>query len=106
MGITVKNKKIEPLNILIDFFAFQYDMVYDFINFLMKPLLALKGKKSLSDILIDFFASLYDAVYDFIIFLIEYVKWITNMRSNNSEGFTTPAKEPIQIQKQNFFDAR
>ena len=106
MGLTLKDKKIEPMNILIDFFAFQYDMVYDFMKFLMKPILALKGKKSLLDILVDFFASLYDMVHSFVIFLIEYVKWISDLRPNNSADFNTPANELIQIQNQNPFDIR
>ena len=66
MGLTLKDKKIEPMNILIDFFAFQYDMVHSLV-----------------------------------VFLIEYVKWITDLRSNNSLDFNTPAKELIQIQNQN-----
>lgn len=102
MGLTVKNKKIEPLNLLIDFFAWQYDMVYNFLTFLAKPILALKGEKSIMDILIDFFASLYDAVFGFIIFLIEYVKWITNINVKNSKDFSATAEKPIQIP----FDAR
>ncbi len=106
MGLTLKNKKIEPMNILINFFASLYDMVYNFIKFLIKLILKLKGKKSLINILIDFFAFQYDVVYDFMIFLIEYVKWITNIRSNNSADLNTPAKEPIQIQNQNPLDIR
>jgi hypothetical protein len=82
MKLALKIKKAGPLNILIDFFAFQYDLV------------------------IAFFASLYDIVYAFIFFLGEYVKWATDMRSYKSTEFTTQAKEPIQVNNHNPFEIR
>jgi hypothetical protein len=94
------------LNILIDFFASLYDLVYDSVNFLLKSVvkLALHIKKtSLLNMLIVFFASLYDLVYDFIVFLGEYVKWATDMRSYKSSNFSRQTKEPIQIDNQTPF---
>jgi len=108
MEFTLKNKKIAPMNILIDFFASLYDLVYDFIKFLLETImkLPLKIKKiAPMKILIDFFASLYDLVCDFIIFLREYVKWATDIRSFKSTDFTTQAEEPIQVDNQSPFEA-
>jgi hypothetical protein len=34
MELLLNNKKISLLNLLIDFFALQYDLVYDFFKFL------------------------------------------------------------------------
>jgi hypothetical protein len=34
MEILLNNKKISLLNLLIEFFALQYDLVYDFFKFL------------------------------------------------------------------------
>lgn len=108
------------LNLLIDFFASLYDLVYDSVNFLLKSIikLALKIKKigpmkilidffaSLYDLVITFFASLYDIVYAFIYFLGEYIKWATDVRSYKSNEFTTQAKEPIRVDKQTPFNIR
>jgi hypothetical protein len=98
MELTLKGKRISPINILIDFFASLYDLVYDFMHHLI-PFFA-----SLYDLVYDFmclvipfFASLYDLVDDFRIFLGEYVKWIINTPSTNSIDFSTNAEEQIQI---------
>jgi hypothetical protein len=73
-----KNKKISPLNILIDFFATIYDLGFDFIK-----------------LLIDFFASLYDMAYVFIFFIWEYIKWTADIRPVMPQNITTQAKESI-----------
>lgn len=104
MKLTLNNKKIEPMSILIDFFAFQYDLVYDSIKFLMRPIVRLSTemkKISVLDILIDFFASLYDLVYDFFKFFIDYIKWITDIRLIKSHNFDKHNEEPIKIHVQN-----
>jgi hypothetical protein len=120
MKFTLKNKEIAPMDILIDFFASLYDLVYDSISFLLKAIikLALTIKKvSLMKILIDFFASLYDwvvtffaslydIVYAFIFFLVEYVKWATDIRSYKSTDFATQAKQPIRVNNQAPFNIR
>ena len=104
MKLTLKNKTIEPMGILIDFFAFQYDLVYDSIKFLMKPIVRLSmeiKKISILDILIDFFASLYDLVYDFIKFLVDYIKWITDIRIEKTSYLIKQTEEPIQVHFRN-----
>lgn len=120
MKFTLKNKEIAPMDILIDFFASLYDLVYDSIKFLLKSImkLALKIKKvspmkilieffaSLYDLVVTFFASLYDIVYAFIFFLGEYIKWATDIRSYKSNDFTTQAKEPIRVDNQTPFNIR
>lgn len=67
------------MNILINFFATLYDLV------------------------IDFFATLYDLVYNFIKFLVDYLKWITNMKSAKPNKFSKPVEEPSQARKQSHF---
>jgi hypothetical protein len=109
MKLTLKGKKISPMNILIDFFAFQYDMVYYFFKFLLETIIkfALKIKKiAPMNILIVFFAFQYDLVYDFIIFLGEYVKWITHTNSIKSHDFVTHTDQLIQIRSQNTYEFR
>jgi hypothetical protein len=120
MGITLKNKKISPINISIDFFAsiydlvivffaFQYDMVYYFFKFLLKTIVkfVLKIKKiGPINILINIFAFQYDLVYSFFKFLLDYVKWITNTHSIKSSGFVTHNEQLIHVHSQNTYEFR
>lgn len=78
------------MNILINFFASIYDLVYDSIVFVlktfMKILLRIK-KLGLINILITVFASLYDIVFDFIVFLKDYLIWMVDFRPAKSTDF-------------------
>lgn len=85
----LKNYTIATINFLIDFFATLYDLVNDFIK-----------------LSIEFFSYQYDLAYDFMFFIWEYLKWITDIRSDKSADFTTPAEEPVQVHNQNPFDIR
>ncbi len=78
MGSASKNKKISLLNIFIDFFAYIYDLGYNFIKLSVR-----------------FFASLYDMVYNSFTFLWEYLKWITDMSPAKTKNFTKKTEEPI-----------
>ncbi|WP_264563937.1 hypothetical protein [Flavobacterium sp. N3904] len=103
MGLTVKGNKVEPLNILIDFFASIYDLVYDAILLILNPLVKLGSKikqASPLEMVIDFFAFQYDVVYAFIFFLGQYLKWATNMRSYRSAEIDTPVEKPIVVAPQ------
>lgn len=71
------------MKVLIDFFASIYDLAYNFLSRL-----------------VDFFAALYDLVYDFIIFMIEYIKWITDFRSNKTNNSTIQAEKTAEVKKQ------
>ena len=102
MGLTVKDNKIEPLNILIDFFASLYDLVYDFTKLALESIvkLALKIKKVASlENVINFFAFQYDVVYYFFKFLIEYIKWITSTRSTKSPVFVTNTEQATAMER-------
>jgi hypothetical protein len=74
-----KNKKISPLNILIDFFASIYDLGYAFIK-----------------LLVDFFASLYDMAHIFIFFIWEYIKWTADIRPVMPQNINTQAEKSIK----------
>ncbi|HSD07027.1 hypothetical protein [Flavobacterium sp.] len=76
------NKKTSLIDFLIDFFATIYDLV------------------------IEAFASIYDLFYNAIFFLIEYLKWITDINSPETNDFNTHAEEAIQVRNQNSFDIR
>jgi hypothetical protein len=100
MKVTLKNKEISPLDILINFFASVYDIVYYFFKFLLEPILklALKIKKTGPlNLLILFFASLYDMVYYSFKFLLDYAKWITDIQPLKSPDFVTHTEQLIPI---------
>lgn len=87
--LTMENKKIFILHILIDFFASLYDLSMVVFASLIK-----------------FFASLYDMVYDFMTFIWEYLKWVTTIETTHTNDFNTPVEEPIKVHSQNHFDIR
>jgi len=82
MESKLKAKKTAPINTIINFFAFQYDLVYYCLK-----------------VSVDFFAYQYDLVENFIKFLLEYVEWISDIRSIKSPAFVKLVEEPIQIHK-------
>ena len=79
MESKLKGKKIAPLDALINFFAFQYDLAYYCIK-----------------VLIGFFAYQYDLVANCIKFICEYVNWITDIRPIESPAYAT-LEESVQI---------
>ena len=83
------------MNVLINFFASIYDLVYDYFEFLFLSIkkLALKLKKvEPLNLLINFFAFQYDIVFNFFVFLIDYIKWITGTGSKKSPVYVKSIK--------------
>ena len=115
MKLTLNNKELGLMSIVIDFFASVYDLaivffafIYDLIYAFVKIMLVAFRKLVLKirtigplKVLIDFFAFQYDLVYDFILFLREYIRWITDIRSTRTSSFETQTKESIQVENPN-----
>lgn len=69
------------------------------MKLIMNPLINFFA--TLYDLVIEFFSSLYDMVSNFFGFLLEYLKWMTNMKSDKPKEFSPHTKESIQVHNQN-----